>query len=93
MLYKTDVFIPLCFVLGWILTAPVQADPVVEALKPFNDEMTRQSDESEQRRRHQELMDQMDEQRLMLDEQRRMQDEQRQNQYEYEQRDRYNPYR
>ena len=93
MLHKTDVFVPLFFVLGWILIAPVQADPVVEALKPFNDEMTRQSDEHEQRRRHQELMDQLDEQRLMLDEQRRMQDEQRQNQYEYEQRDRYNPYR
>jgi hypothetical protein len=93
MLHKTDVFVPLFFVLGWILIAPVQADPVVEALKPFNDEMTRQSDEYEQRRRHQELMDQLDEQRLMLDEQRRMQDEQRQNQYEYEQRDRYNPYR
>ena len=86
MLHKTDVVIPLCFVLGWILTAPVQADPVGEALKPFNDEMTRQSDEYEQLRQHQELMDQLDEQRRMLD-------EQRQNQYEYEQWDRYNPYR
>jgi len=93
MLHKTYVFFPLCFVLGWILTARVQADPAVEVLKPFNDEMMRQSDEYEQRRRHQELMDQLDEQRLILDEQRRMQDAQRQNQYEYEQRDRYNPYR
>jgi hypothetical protein len=55
--------------------------------------MTRQSDEYEQRRQHEELMDQLDEQRRMLDEQRRMLDEQRQNQYQYEQRDRYNPYR
>ena len=93
MLHKTDVFIPLCFVLGLILTASVLADPGGEALKPFNDEMTRQSDEHEQRRQHQELMDQLDEQRRMLDEQRRMLDEQRQNQYQYEQRDRYNPYR
>ena len=93
MLHKTDVFIPLCFVLGWIFTAPVHADPVGEALKPFNGEIRRQSDEYEQRRQHQELMDQLDDQRRMLDDQRRMLDEQRQNQNEYEQRDRYNPYR